>query len=217
MAGLAIATRLGGAAVAPAAEPAPPPAPAPAPAPAAAAATNPVPQDDGFRTTVLPRHGRRPLGFAGRLLVEAGITTDANGVRLPVASRIALYETAAGGIVAAISHVQPGQDVPAISHAEPFADCESLKTWLGTHDPLADLPVQALLPDNAEALPPVMALAAAGREIARIRAAFHALLAALLAPMADVDPAEDSDDDFAATAASHPTHHPVHAEGTARP
>jgi hypothetical protein len=192
MAGLAIAWQLGGAALPPAA---------------------PAPQGNGFRTTVLPRHGRRPLGFSGRLLVEAGITTDATGASLPVASQVALYETEAGGMVAAIRHVQPGQDVPAISYAETFADGEALKDWLGTHDPLADLPVQALLPDNAAALPPALALAAAGHEIARIRAAFQALLAALLAPMAEAEGATE----FAEPAADHPPIHRVHAEGTPRP
>lgn len=182
MSGLAIATVLGNPG---AVRPAAPPAPARADCAAAPAAS-----DAGFVETLLPRHGMRPLGFRGRLLVEAGMARDAAEPALALVSRVAIHETEQGALVGSIRHQPRQADMPALTYAGMFADCEALKAWLAAHDPLADLPVQVILPAG-EAAADAGALAHAGQELVQIRLRFKALLAALVAPPCAASPGFD--------------------------
>jgi hypothetical protein len=124
-----------------------------------------------FALTILPRHGRRPLGFQGRLLVAAEL--DEPG--LPVASRIALHETAEGGLVAAIRHALRAPLEQGTRDYAEAAPAEALLGFLHAHDPLRDLPAEWMLqaagdPDDAERLAAAAALAP------RLRAAWRSLV-----------------------------------------
>lgn len=180
MPGLAIATVLGRRTELPSA--------GPAALPSVAAATERQ-VASGFVDTALPRHGKRPLAFRGRLLVEAAMADDAASPPLVVASRVAIHETEQGALVGSIRHQPRQADMPALTYAALFADCEALKAWLAAHDPLADLPVQVILPGPEAA--DADALARAGQELGRIRARFQALLAALVAPPTAPSPGFD--------------------------
>jgi hypothetical protein len=127
----------------------------------------------GFAFTLLPRHGRRPLGFEGRLLVSAAVEEP----DLPVASAIALHETATGGLVAAIRH-RTRAPLPEDSrcYAE-AASPEELLGFLRTHDPLRDLPADWLL-HAADPGADAERLAAAAALAPRLRAAWRGLIAA---------------------------------------
>lgn len=124
----------------------------------------------GFAWTVLPRHGRRPLGFEGRLLVQAASRPPA----LPVWSELAVHETSRGALVASIRHRTPDEAEPGpalLADAEARADAAALIEWLRHHDPVAHLPAALLLEGGAD---PADAL----RIVAALRADWRALLAA---------------------------------------
>jgi hypothetical protein len=112
-----------------------------------------------FATTVLPRHGRRPLGFQGRLLVQAA--SRAPG--LPVWSEIAVHETDAGTLVGAIRHIARAAPQTALHYAEAAPTPRALLGWLHAHDPVADLPAEILL-GPARDLRAAPAIAAALRD-----------------------------------------------------
>lgn len=153
----------------------------PCPPPQAAADVAP----EGFAWTMLPRHGRRPLGFHGRLLVQAACRQP----ELPVWSEITLHEAADGALVAAVTHVLRGAEdtagAPAARcYAESSQDSTVLLDLLLAHDPLADLPVEALLDACGEA-----GVAAAPQRAASLRHAWRAVLAAALGLPAPPDEA----------------------------
>lgn len=131
---------------------------------------------DGFAWTTLPRHGRRPLGFHGRLLVQASCRQP----ELPVWSEVTLHEAVDGALVAAVRHVLRGAEdaagaLDARCYAESSQDSTVLLDLLLAHDPLADLPVEALLDVCGEA-----GVAAAPLRAASLRHAWRAVLAAAL-------------------------------------
>jgi len=131
---------------------------------------------EGFAWTILPRHGRRPLGFHGRLLVQASCRQP----ELPVWSEVTLHEATDGALVAAVRHVLRGVEdaagAPAARcYAETSQDSMALLDLLLAHDPLADLPVEALLGACGEA-----GVAAASGRAASLRHAWRAVLAAAL-------------------------------------
>ncbi len=165
---------------------------------------------EAFAATRLPRHGQRPLCFQGRLLISAVVAEPG----LPVASAIALHEVLGGGFVAAVRH-----EMRAPLRAEPrcyaaaAAAADGVLGFLHAHDPLRDLPADALLaaagggfgpatdpagaPDACAAEDdagadapgaPLMSeaelLAAAALLAPRLRAAWHGLLAACFGPPA---------------------------------
>lgn len=139
-----------------------------------AAAPEPPPEP-GFAFLLLPRHGRRPLGFRGRLLVSAELEEPG----LPIASAIALHETDGGGLVAAIRHTTRSPLPDDSRHYAEAAPAEALLGFLQEHDPLRDLPADWLLQaspagDIAEA----ERLAAAAALAPRLRAAWRGLIAA---------------------------------------
>jgi hypothetical protein len=127
----------------------------------------PPPRAACFAMTVLPRHGRRPLGFQGRLLVAAEL--DQPG--LPVASRIALHETPDGGLVAAIRHATRAPLEDAVRCYAEAAPAEALLGFLHAHDPLRDLPADWMLQAATD-------LATAASLAPRLRAAWRGLIAA---------------------------------------
>jgi hypothetical protein len=132
-----------------------------------------VPPEAAFVPTLLPRHGRRPLGFAGRLLVAAEL--DEPG--LPVTSRIALHETPDGCLVAAIRHATRAPlEEETRCYAE-AADVEALLGFLHAHDPLRDLPADWML-QAAQDIAAAERLAAAAALAPRLRAAWRGLIAA---------------------------------------
>jgi hypothetical protein len=155
----------------------------------AAAAPLPAPEDraepqPGFAFTLLPRHGRRPLGFHGRLLVSAAVEEPG----LPVASTIALHETEDGGLVAAIRHATRAPLAEAARCYAAAAAPDALLGFLHAHDPLRDLPADWLLQaagGDAEA----ERLAAAAALAPRLRAAWRGLIAACFGhPEAGIPP-----------------------------
>lgn len=89
----------------------------------------------GFCGQILPRHGQRPLGFIGRLLLEieacAGCYT----------SSLSVFEIQGGGYAACIRHArQPDNAAPAEMpwrHSLAAADAAGLCRALRAHAPLA--------------------------------------------------------------------------------
>jgi len=131
---------------------------------------------EGFAWTMLPRHGRRPLGFHGRLLVHVSCRQP----ELPVWSEVTLHEAADGALVAAVRHVLRGAEdtagaLDARCYAESSQDSAELLELLLAHDPLADLPVEVLLDAFGEA-----GVAAAPLRAASLRLAWRTVLAAAL-------------------------------------
>jgi hypothetical protein len=124
----------------------------------------------GFAWTVLPRHGLRPLGFTGRLLLEASSRQPG----LAIASGLAVHETADGRLVAAVRHL-PDADLPRC-YATCCATPAELLELLRAHDPLADLPAEPLFTADADDA------AAAFRQVRALRAAWGALLDATFGP-----------------------------------
>ncbi|TDG16697.1 hypothetical protein E2C05_28980 [Paracraurococcus ruber] len=139
--------------------------------------TQAVGAEAGFAWTLLPRHGRRPLGFDGRLLLQAASRPPG----FPVWSELAVHETARGMLVAAIRHRPPDDAPPGtgrhpwMSDAAAGTDAGALLDWLRAHDPVAHLPAW-LLQDGGAGTPLVRA---AGPGLAAaLRASWRALLAA---------------------------------------
>ncbi|EFH11671.1 hypothetical protein ACFFMP_17625 [Pseudoroseomonas cervicalis] len=162
MASLSIATRLDRAA-------APPPPQEPSAAGPVAA------QKDMFSWTVLPRHGQRPLQLPARLLLEAN--SEAGGC--DIWSEIAVLETLRGDYVAVLRHRRERRGLPSFQHAEICPDAESIREVFEGHDPVATLPVEALvgpLPDHAV---PEDLIALADREASFQRARWKELLRAV--------------------------------------
>lgn len=127
----------------------------------------------GFAWTVVPQHGRRPMAFWGRLLLQAAHREPG----LPVWSDLALHESEGGEIVAAMRHVLRGRDGaadgPPLCYAVASRSAAALRQALAAHDPMADLPAESLL-GAAHFEDPY----AAGLLAERLRAAWRALLAA---------------------------------------
>lgn len=147
-----------------------------------------------FAWTMLARHGRRPLGFQGHLLVQAASRAPS----LPVWSELAVHETEQGTLVGAIRHVVrdlAGQPVGTpFQYAEACGDPAALLDWFYVHDPVADLPAETLLgrgddPVGATRMPGIL------------RDAWQALLTVTFGAGAGIEAA----DPFATpTAAGHP-------------
>ncbi|WP_419897220.1 hypothetical protein [Roseomonas sp. USHLN139] len=166
MASLSIATRLGNAGA---------PPPPPSPPPERPAGDTVSVQKDMFSWTVLPRHGQRPLQLPARLLLEAN--SEAGGC--DIWSEIAVLETKGGDYVAVLCHRRERRGLPSFQHAEICPDAESLREVFEGHDPVASLPVEALvgpLPDHAV---PEDLIALAEREASFQRARWKELLRAV--------------------------------------
>ncbi|MGK7867646.1 hypothetical protein [Falsiroseomonas sp. E2-1-a20] len=96
----------------------------------------------------LPRHGRRPLGFHGRLLLQV----SAREPTLPVWSDVTVHEAISSHLVIAIRHgLRENIDdlrCEGAAHSRHYAEsCEgpdAALAFLHAHDPLQDLPVEAL-------------------------------------------------------------------------
>jgi hypothetical protein len=135
-----------------------------------------------FAFTLLPRHGQRPLGFHGRLLVSA----VAKAPSLPVESLVALHETDSGALVAAIRHTTRPPLPPESRCYAATAAADELLDFLQGHDPLRDMPSHWLLSDaQGDDLERLVACAGLGE---RLRAAWHGLVAACCGnPTLDMD------------------------------
>jgi hypothetical protein len=144
----------------------------------AAGGTGDGPALPAFARTVVPRHGARPLGFEGRLLLRASCQPPA----LPVWSELAVHETAAGALVGTVRHCPRGPDGapegPPFSYAATCDDPGELLDWLHSHDPLADLPSFLLAGPAFDGGPARPASAA-------LRDAWRALLDATFGPGSD--------------------------------
>jgi hypothetical protein len=157
--------------------------PAPMAPPQHAPAPEPLAQEGprgafGFGFVVLPRHGRRPLGFQGRMLA----CVEAAPPDLPVASAVELHEAEAGGFVCAIRHrLRPPLEEDLRCYATFAPDAMAVLRFLHAHDPLRDLPVAALLPPE-DRLEEPGALAAAAALAPRLRGVWRELLAASFGP-----------------------------------
>ncbi|WP_203076569.1 hypothetical protein [Falsiroseomonas ponticola] len=138
----------------------------------------------GFDFVLLPRHGRRPLGFQGRLLARL----EAAPPDLPVASSVTLHEAASGGFVCAIRHrLRDAAGAEERCYALAAGDAPTLLRFLHGHDPMADLPPAALVPQAAAAGASRAALAEAASIAPRLRAVWRDLLAASFGPLAHPD------------------------------
>ena len=137
----------------------------------------------GFDFVLLPRHGRRPLGFQGRLLARM----EAAPPDLPVESCVTLHEAASGGFVCAIatSSWPPNEKC---CYALAAGDAPTLLRFLHLHDPLRDLPPAALVPQATGTAPSRSALAEAATIAPRLRAVWRDLLAASFGPLAGPEP-----------------------------
>jgi len=93
-----------------------------------------------FAWTSLLRHGRRPLGFMGRTLFDVSVRDPA----LPVWSEVSVHEMEGDHLVAAIRHNLRGGDPLSRHYAQCCEDMDSALSFLNTHDPLRDLPAEAL-------------------------------------------------------------------------
>ena len=67
-------------------------------------------QSAGFVWTLLPRHGRRPARFLGRVLLRADNRGAAQNGRLPFWSDIHVHELFGGGFVISVRHMRPQDD-----------------------------------------------------------------------------------------------------------
>lgn len=144
----------------------------------------------GFGFTLLPRHGRRPLGFQGRLLARM----EAAPPDLPVASCVTLHEAASGGFVCAIRHrLRDVLGAEERCYALAAGDATTLLRFLHTHDPLRDLPAGALLPRVAGPCPTHAALAEAATIAPRLRAVWRDMLAASFGPFSAPAGAEEQE------------------------
>ncbi len=98
-----------------------------------------------FETILLLRHGLRPLGFSGRVLFEVSQRDPA----LRVWSRVAVYEREDERLVASIHHQLRGAAPLSRHFAEACAGIDAVLAFLHAHDPLRDLPVEALYAEPA--------------------------------------------------------------------
>ncbi|NKE44235.1 hypothetical protein HB662_05565 [Roseomonas frigidaquae] len=88
----------------------------------------------------LPRHGRRPLGFHGRLLLQV----SAREPTLPVWSDVTVHESVTRHLVIAIRHALREDRSVSRDYAEACDGPDVALAFLHAHDPLHDLPVEAL-------------------------------------------------------------------------
>jgi len=152
----------------------PPPEPEPAPAPPSPETPAGEALAAGFMPVLLPRLGRRPLGFTGRLLFSAGN----RGAATRCWHEVAVYERAEGGLVAAI---RQGARLDGMAERGWATLCETpdeVRAVFADHDPLALLPLEALTeaPNDGRNAGTLLAAAAAQRRL------WHALLEAVLGP-----------------------------------
>lgn len=121
------------------------PPPPPSPEDRAEAERAPVPPlaEEGFGPVLLPRFGRRPLGFAGRLLFAAG--NRAAAAPTGVWHEIAVYERATeDGFVVAIRQGAGVEGARDLAWAEECDTPAEVLDRLAAHDPVAHLPSEAL-------------------------------------------------------------------------
>jgi hypothetical protein len=97
-------------------------------------------RDERFAWTSLIRQGQRPLSFMGRTLFDIAVNDPA----LSVSSDVTVHETDEQFLVAAIRHQLRGADGLSRHYAQRCDDIESALAFLHAHDPLCDLPVEAL-------------------------------------------------------------------------
>jgi hypothetical protein len=126
--------------------------------------------------TLLPRHGMRPLGFRGRLLLHASSRNN----DLFAWSEDEVLETAGRGYVVTVRHQASDRTMPLWQHAAACADAAAVHAFLRTHDPGDVLPVGIFVTvaclSGADAL-----LAAVQAAVSRQRAAWQALLVSMFA------------------------------------
>jgi hypothetical protein len=113
----------------------------------------PPPRDEeegpGFAPVLLPRFGRRPLAFRGRLLFTAG---NRGGGAARVWHEVAVYERSGGAFVLAIRQGAGVEGAPDLAWAEECGNPDAVRECLAAHDPVAHLPSDALPhPSAAEA------------------------------------------------------------------
>ena len=129
------------------------------------------PATERFAWTSLLRHGRRPLGFMGRKLFDVSVRDPA----LPVWSEVSVHEMEGDHLVAAIRHNLRGGDPLSRHYAQCCEDMESALSFLNTHDPLRDLPADALYA-AAAGLEDLQSHLAATACAARLRQTWHQIL-----------------------------------------
>ena len=132
--------------------------------------------------TLLPRHGARPLGFHGKLLLDAS-NRDAG---LFAWSEIAVYQpahvgAAPSGYVVAVRHRTAERALPLWQDAVACADAAAVHGFLRGHDPAAVMPL-GIVADAAGLAGADALLAAVQDAIARQRSGWQALLARLFVP-----------------------------------
>lgn len=161
------------------------------PAPQAPAPVQAAREAPGFTPVLLPRHGRRPLGFTGRLVFSAGN----RGTGQRCWHEVAVYERADGGLVAAIRQGARLDGLAERGWAFPCDGPDEVRAAFAAHDPLLPLPLDALsdAPNAGHNAPTLLEAAATQRRL------WHALLEAVLGP------APDPQDRMAGTA---PGRHP---------
>lgn len=138
---------------------------------------------DNLVWTLLPRHGARPLGFHGRLLLQA----SNRDTGLFAWSEIAIYGGAEPGYVVAVRHRAADRTAPLWQHAIACADAPAVHAVLRGHDPMTVLPVGIVA--TAAGLAGADALLAAVQDsIGRQRAGWHALLATVFGAAATPRP-----------------------------
>lgn len=133
--------------------------------------------------TLLPRHGARPLGFQGRLLLQAS-NREAG---LFAWSEIAVHERDGPGYVVAVRHRAADRTAPLWQHAAACADAGAVHAFLRAHDPATVLPVGIVA--TAAGLAGADALLAAVQDaVGRQRASWQALLVTVFGPAATCCP-----------------------------
>jgi len=98
------------------------------------------PAEEGTTWTSLPRQALRPLAFRGQPLFDVSV----RDLALPVRSVVSVHEVQGDDLIATIRHSLRGDEPLSRHYAERCGDIETALCFLHAHDPLRDLPAEAL-------------------------------------------------------------------------
>jgi hypothetical protein len=97
-------------------------------------------QEAGFVWTLLPRHGRRPARFLGRVLLHANNCALAEVEAMPFWSDVHVHECCGGGFVISVRHMRVEDDVAGFQDLWQAESGAAVIASLRGHDIVAALP-----------------------------------------------------------------------------
>jgi hypothetical protein len=95
-------------------------------------------REAGFTWTLLPRHGRRPVAFAGRELLRVDNSAAVRAGHCAEWSEIRVFELLQSGFVTAIRHLRAEDGLPCWQDASLSEDAAGVVETLRCHRP--DMP-----------------------------------------------------------------------------